>query len=146
MVCQSGENLSIEENSFFLESSNEFAVRDARFFGCGADPDVPETAIVILLVSSVGEGVGTGMEDCFTSHTLLGGAAEAVSFYLLQNVFAMFERRNASFDSGHTSELGIGEKAANGLVGHGNALRALLVELGTTPLLRVEVVLAALSG
>lgn len=97
MLGETGENFAVKGDVFLFQSADEFAVR--HFSACsersrgksGVDFDVPQFPEIVFLVAAVGEGVRAGVKNRLLRLALFLGAAEAVTFYLSQNIAAGFQ-------------------------------------------------------
>jgi len=101
MLSEVGQDLAIEHYIFLLKGSDQPGIGHSFFSGSGVDLDVPKLAIVGLLVFSVRESVGAGVEECFFSLALFGFAAVAEAFGLLQYTSSSLQCVYSFFDSSH---------------------------------------------
>lgn len=99
VLCEGSEDLAINRNALILQRLHESAVLEALILEDRVQTNDPELAEDILLVSSVRERVELRVVDCLFRFLGLLGAAEAVSFYLFEDLSAPLIGGNSSFHS-----------------------------------------------
>lgn len=97
-VC---EDLAVYLDVHLLEGSHELRVGEALGIEGGVYLYDPEAAAIALLVSAVGERVGSCVRDGLVCGALVGRSAETVSFNLLEDVPPRLESVNSFFYSCH---------------------------------------------
>jgi hypothetical protein len=80
-----GEHFPVKLDVFLVEGSHELGIGHTFSAGASIYLDVPELAVVRLLVAPVSERITAGMEERFFCLALFGASAVAHSFGLLQD-------------------------------------------------------------
>jgi hypothetical protein len=158
-LSEGGEDLAVSDDPSLLQRSDELAVREAFLLESGVDLYVPDASDVALLVSSVRERVCASMKEAFHSLSLLVVAAKAPSLRVAEDVLSALEGICSFLYSCHgiilnlllcelsfAMKLNCREETALFLGCHLEGDGALLVELRSSALLRVEVVLTRVTS
>ena len=86
-----GQNLSVNFVVLCLKDVDELAVGCAEISNGGIDADVPETAVVVLLVLAVSKSVGSGVGEGFLGLLLFLRTSKVISFSTRKDIAAALQ-------------------------------------------------------
>ena len=94
-----GHDLAVEGDIALFEGVDEFGVGDTHRADGGVDADRPDITGEALLGLAVAEGIAARMGDGLLGSALFGGAAEAITLGLSQDISAALKLCGSSFDA-----------------------------------------------
>ena len=75
-----GQGFAIESDPFLFGGIDKFGIRKTERADGGVDLDVPESAEIAFLVTTMGKGVSSGVHQSVVGGSFVGGTAETEAF------------------------------------------------------------------